>query len=67
MPITAIAVAEFDRLVPTPPTSLTTGADVYPDPLFVKTTLLTLPLDINALADAPVPPPPSNTTIGAVL
>ena len=66
-PITAIAVAAFDKLVPTPPTNFTIGAEIYPVPLLVNTIRLTFPLEINALADAPVPPPPSNTTSGTVL
>ena len=49
-----------------PPSNNIVGAFKYPDPLLNNTSLLTLPLEINALAVAPVPELPANRTIGSI-
>ena len=62
----AAALAVRPVLVGYPPTNLIVGASRYPCPLLIKTTLLTDPLTMNALACAPEPELLSITTTGGV-
>ena len=64
MPNTAVA---FVGVLPVTcePDIVIVGALVYPLPGLVTTILVTFPYPKYALATAPVPPPPENSTVGS--
>jgi hypothetical protein len=60
--------AEAEAPVPAPPpVKLIVGADVYPLPPEVMVIDVTAPFVTKAIAEAPLPPPPVNTTVGALV
>jgi hypothetical protein len=55
-----------DAKVP-PPVKLIVGADVYPLPAEVIVTDVTAPFETVAVPEAPLPCPPENCTVGALV
>ena len=66
--LACVSIVEIDVVpFPPPPAKVIVGAEVYPEPLLLISTDVTVPLFMFAIAVAPDPTPPVITTVGGLV